>query len=81
MDGFFRSGRQQGFDKLLIIHGKGNHSEGESVLKRTVREFIERCSFAGTSGHGDAASGGNGATWVLLKQTGRIDEGATVPGK
>jgi DNA-nicking Smr family endonuclease len=69
MDGFFRSGRQQGFDKLLVIHGKGNHSEGESVLKRTVRDFIERCSFAGASGHGDAALGGNGATWVLLKQT------------
>jgi DNA-nicking Smr family endonuclease len=71
MDGFFRNGRQQGFDKLLIIHGKGNHSEGESIVKRTVRDFIERCSFAGASGHGNAATGGNGATWVLLKQTDR----------
>jgi DNA-nicking Smr family endonuclease len=36
------------------------------VLKRTVREFIERCPFAGESGQGPA--GGAGATWVLLKQ-------------
>jgi DNA-nicking Smr family endonuclease len=68
LENFFRAGKQRGLEKLLIIHGKGNHSPGEAVLSRTVREFIERCSFAGESGHGDAASGGSGATWVLLKR-------------
>jgi DNA-nicking Smr family endonuclease len=67
MEDFFRAGRQQGFDKLLIIHGKGNHSNGEAILKRAVRDFIERCPYAGESGPGAAAEGGNGATWVLLK--------------
>ncbi|MDR2019441.1 MAG: Smr/MutS family protein [Treponema sp.] len=67
MDGFFRNARSQRLEKLLIIHGKGNHSEGEAVLKRASREFIERCPFAGESGHGGARDGGTGSTWVLLK--------------
>ncbi|MDR1596237.1 MAG: Smr/MutS family protein [Treponema sp.] len=67
LDNFFRAGQQQGFDKLLIIHGKGNHSERAGVLKRTVRDFIERCAFAGESGQSSAAEGGSGATWVFLK--------------
>jgi DNA-nicking Smr family endonuclease len=67
LDGFFRLGREQGFEKLLIIHGKGNHSEGEATLKRVVRDYIERCAFAGESGHGTASDGGSGVTWVLLK--------------
>jgi DNA-nicking Smr family endonuclease len=65
LEQFFESGRRQGFAKLSIIHGKGNHSPGGAVLKRTVREFIERCPFAGASGHGP--QGGAGVTWVLLK--------------
>jgi DNA-nicking Smr family endonuclease len=64
---FFHDGKQRGFEKLLIVHGKGNHSRGEAVLNRTAREFIERCPFAGESGHGSAALGGTGATWVILK--------------
>jgi DNA-nicking Smr family endonuclease len=70
MEDFFRHARDQNFDKLLIIHGKGNHSGGESVLRQTTREFIERCPFAGESGHEKVPAGGNGATWVLLKGTG-----------
>ncbi|MDR2258745.1 MAG: Smr/MutS family protein [Treponema sp.] len=67
LDTFFHDGKQRGFEKLLIIHGKGNHSQGEAVLSRTAREFIERCPFAGESGYGTAALGGTGATWVILK--------------
>jgi DNA-nicking Smr family endonuclease len=67
LENFFAQARRQGFLKVSVIHGKGNHSEGEAVLKRAVREFIERCPFAGQSGHRDPRSGGNGATWVLLK--------------
>ncbi|MDR1576202.1 MAG: Smr/MutS family protein [Treponema sp.] len=62
---FFDTARKEGLEKLLVIHGKGNHSSGEAVLKRTVREFIERCPFAGESGQAKAGAGG--ATWVLLK--------------
>jgi DNA-nicking Smr family endonuclease len=67
LEHFFTNAKQQGFLKISVIHGKGNHSEGEAILKRTVREFIERCPFAGESGHRDSRSGGTGATWVLLK--------------
>ena len=66
---FFGSAKEKGFEKIVIIHGKGNHSPGESVLKRVVMDFIERCPFAGESGKGKAAAGGEGATWVLLKET------------
>jgi DNA-nicking Smr family endonuclease len=65
LEDFFERGRRQGFTKLALIHGKGNHSQGEAVLKRTVREFIEHCPFAGESGQG--SPGGAGVTWVLLK--------------
>jgi DNA-nicking Smr family endonuclease len=67
LEHFFSEAKNQGFEKVLIIHGKGNHSAGDAVLKRVTREFIERCPFAGESGRGKAAAGGEGATWVLLK--------------
>ena len=64
---FFGASKEKGLEKLLIIHGKGNHSKGEAVLKRTVMEFIEHCPFAGESGRGKAVTGGEGVTWVILK--------------
>jgi DNA-nicking Smr family endonuclease len=69
---FFNDAKTNGLEKLLVIHGKGNHSNESSaaetgILKETVRDFIERCSFAGESGHSSASQGGTGSTWVLLK--------------
>jgi len=64
---FFNESKGQNLEKVLVIHGKGNHSSGEAVLKRIVMEFIEHCPFAGESGRGKAATGGEGATWVILK--------------
>jgi DNA-nicking Smr family endonuclease len=64
---FFSHSRQQGFEKLLIVHGKGNHSGSGAVLKQVVKTFIETCPFAGESGHGSASGGGTGVTWVVLK--------------
>ncbi|MDR2632209.1 MAG: Smr/MutS family protein [Treponema sp.] len=64
---FFLSSRRRGFEKLLVVHGKGNHSGSESVLKYLVKTFIETCPFAGESGHAHASDGGTGVTWVLLK--------------
>jgi len=68
LETFFNNAREKEFEKVLIIHGKGNHSADEPVLKRVVMDFIERCPFAGESGKGKAAAGGEGATWVLLKE-------------
>jgi DNA-nicking Smr family endonuclease len=60
--------KRRGFKKILIIHGKGNHSSGsDPVLGPMVRSFIEQDQRLGTSGHPDRNGGGNGATWVILK--------------
>jgi DNA-nicking Smr family endonuclease len=80
LDGFFRLSRQQGLEKLLIVHGKGNHSRGEAALKRVVRDYIERCAFAGESGQAAGGEGGSGATWVLLKDD-TEGQGPSVRGK
>jgi DNA-nicking Smr family endonuclease len=69
LDAFFRAGKQQSFEKLLVIHGKGNHADSKGVLKDLTRVYIENCPFAGESGHSPAVAGGSGATWVLLKET------------
>ena len=53
--------------KVMIIHGKGNHSAEEPVLKDTVRAFIEQDKRLGTSGHPSGADGGRGATWVIIR--------------
>jgi len=88
LETFFENSRRDGFEKLLVIHGKGNHrnsassnngssnnsSTDEGVLKELTRRFIENCLFAGESGSSPAREGGAGATWVILKET-------NVPGK
>ena len=67
LEQFFRKSRARGFEKVLLIHGKGNHSKNEGILKELCRKFIEYCPFAGASGRNSASNGGSGATWVLLK--------------
>ena len=59
---------RRGVRKILIIHGKGIHTTGsDPVLGEVVRQFIENDSRCGMSGHPDRRMGGNGATWVILK--------------
>ncbi|MBQ7538729.1 Smr/MutS family protein [Treponema sp.] len=59
---------RRGLKKILIIHGKGNHSNGsDPVLGPMVKTFIEQHKNLGTSGHPDRAMGGSGATWVIIK--------------
>jgi DNA-nicking Smr family endonuclease len=70
---FFDDSKARGLEKVMVIHGKGNHSTGEAVLKRVVMDFIEHCPFAGESGKGKASAGGEGVTWVLLKETAKGD--------
>ena len=55
--------------KVLIIHGKGNHSAEEPILKDTVRAFIEKDKRLGASGHPSGADGGQGATWVIIRES------------
>jgi len=73
LDAFFDDSKAKGLEKVLVIHGKGNHSTGDAVLKRVVMDFIEHCPFAGESGKGKASAGGEGVTWILLKETAKGD--------
>ena len=71
---FFNNAKNSGLEKVLVIHGKGNHygetgKENTGILKKMVRDFIERCPFAGESGYSSGRSGGEGSSWVLLKES------------
>ena len=69
LDNFIGECKRRGLKKVMIIHGKGNHTTGtDPVLGELVRLFIERDKRCGMSGHPKTrAEGGNGATWVILK--------------
>ncbi len=69
LDNFIADCKRRGIKKVMIIHGKGNHTTGtDPVLGELVRHFIERDKRCGMSGHPKTrAEGGNGATWVILK--------------
>ena len=59
---------RRNFKKIMIIHGKGIHSaSSDPVLGPMVRMFIETDKRLGTSGHPDRNHGGNGATWVIIR--------------
>ena len=77
---FFDDAKNKGFEKVLVIHGKGNHygksngtgeirSSEPGILKKLVRDFIEQCPFAGESGYSSGNAGGEGSSWVLLKES------------
>jgi len=69
LDCFVAACKQRGLRKILIIHGKGNHSHGtDPVLGEMVRSFIEADKRLGSSGHPDRNHGGSGATWVIIRQ-------------
>ncbi len=69
LQGFVTECARRKLKKIMIIHGKGQHSHGsDPVLGPMVKLFIEQDSRLGTSGHPDRNNGGSGATWVLLKQ-------------
>jgi DNA-nicking Smr family endonuclease len=67
IEAFVLEARDRGLSKVLLIHGKGNHSAGEPVLERVVRSFLEKCPHTGAFGRADRARGGRGATWVRIR--------------
>ena len=69
MTAFVNESVRRGLKKIMFIHGKGNHSNGsDPVLGPAVKLFIEQDKRLGLSGHPDRNNGGNGATWVIIKQ-------------
>lgn len=57
----------QGFEKVSIVHGKGNHSREAQVLVHVVREELEHNPHAGEFSFADGRHGGRGATWVRIR--------------
>lgn len=69
LESFVAASVRKGFRKVLIIHGKGEHSHGsDPVLGPMVKSFIEQDKRLGLSGHPDRNHGGSGATWVIIRQ-------------
>ena len=68
LESFVSSSARKGLKKVLIIHGKGEHSHGsDPVLGPMVKRFIEQDRRLGQSGHPDRNHGGTGATWVIIR--------------
>ena len=68
---FITQSRKKGIREILIIHGKGNHSvnQGEPVLKRMVRDLLEKELHHTIRNYRAARprEGGDGATVVYLR--------------
>lgn len=65
---FLSASASRGLEKVLVIHGKGHHSQGVQVLGDLVRRVLEASPVAGRFGHPGRDAGGSGATWVILRR-------------
>lgn len=65
---FLRDSARRGLEKVLIIHGKGNHSSGAPVLRAATRRALESNQLAGRFGPASREDGGAGATWALVRR-------------
>lgn len=69
---FLRESLLEGCRKVLIIHGKGLHSEdGKAVLKETVRQILQKDRHVAAWGEAGRKEGGRGASWVWLSARGK----------
>lgn len=69
LDRFLSEAVQRGLQKVLIIHGKGNHSKTGAVLPKAVLEYLQKSPVAGELGIPRREKGGSGATWVIIKNS------------
>ncbi|MFW5800639.1 MAG: Smr/MutS family protein [Spirochaeta sp.] len=68
---FLRSAHERGLRKVLIIHGKGSHSDSDGTLRREIRHFLEKHPFTGELGVPKRTEGGSGAIWAIIRQRSR----------
>jgi DNA-nicking Smr family endonuclease len=68
LENFVFTCRRRGLRKVLIVHGKGHHSQGEPVLQGVVRRYLEKSPYTGAFGSADRKHGGRGATWVMVRR-------------
>lgn len=64
---FLTESQARGLRKVLIIHGKGNHTKDPPILKRVVNEELEASPIAGRTGTPSRELGGSGATWAMIR--------------
>ena len=68
LNNFIRRSSRTGARKILIIHGKGNHTHGKAVLKPLVKSILELSPYIGDIGTPERRDGGSGATWAVVRQ-------------
>ena len=69
---FLRDAQREGCRKVLVIHGKGLHSENRrAVLKDAVRQALMKDSHVAAWGEASRKEGGQGASWVWLNALGK----------
>jgi len=71
LDRFLREASRRGLRKVLIIHGKGNHSKEGPVLPGAVLDLLRSSPLAGETGTAKRDKGGRGATWVIVRPMGK----------
>lgn len=65
---FLGHSQREGLGKVLVIHGKGLHSENQkSVLKEAVQQSLAKDRNVMSWGEAGKREGGKGASWVWLK--------------
>ena len=67
LNSFMEQCRKDGVRKVLIIHGKGNHSRKAPILAKKVLHFIQKSPLAGEYGTASKELGGKGALWVIIR--------------
>lgn len=69
---FLRESRQLGYRKVLVIHGKGLHSDNQkAVLKEGVQQALMKDKNVAAWGEAGRKEGGRGASWVWLSVRGK----------
>jgi len=68
LNNFIQKSYRTGANKILIIHGKGNHTNGRAVLKPLVKSILEMSPYIGDIGTPERRDGGSGATWAVVRQ-------------
>ncbi len=64
---FLRESRLEGCRKVLVIHGKGLHSQNQKgVLKDAVAQVLMKDKNVASWGEAARQEGGKGASWVWL---------------
>ena len=63
---FMRQAKKNDCHKLLIIHGKGIHSNGDPVLSHLVQNFLKKYSYAKIVKYMNNGKNDQGSTLIII---------------